>query len=319
MPRRTWIACAGLLGVLGLTGFYFANGGGRDAEISNNAGAGSTTYRFDALGNLRGVTRADGMTIEYLIDAANRRIGRKVNGKLVQGFLYQDKLQPIAELDGDNKIVSRFIYGAEPNVPEAMEKGGKTYRIVTDELGSPRLVVDATSGEIAQRLEYDEFGNVLADSSPGFQPFGYSGGLYDPHTKLVRLGARDYDAIVGRWLTKDPVRFEGNDTNLYAYVGNDPINRRDPTGTRAVVVRKIPGGTEVTFINPVRIPNWDNMGEPDTSIVTPWEGSTAMAPRGGGEGGGPVQPPIKPPDPCKYHRHPGPGAGPAEPRMEPTR
>jgi RHS repeat-associated protein len=46
----------------------------------------------------------------------------------------------------------------------------------------------------------------------------------------VRLGARDYDPIVGRWTTKDPIRLEGNDANLYGYVLADPINNLDPYG-----------------------------------------------------------------------------------------
>jgi RHS repeat-associated protein len=45
---------------------------------------------------------------------------------------------------------------------------------------------------------------VTADSNPGFQPFGFAGGLYDPDTGLVRFGARDYDAAAGRWTANDP-------------------------------------------------------------------------------------------------------------------
>jgi RHS repeat-associated protein len=116
-----------------------------------------------------------------------------------------------------------------------MEKGGKTYRIITDQLGSVRLVVDAADGTVAQRLDYDEFGNVLKDTTPGFQPFGYAGGLYDGDTKLTRFGARDYDAETGRWVQKDPIGFEGGDANVYAYVSNDPINWIDPSGLLASV------------------------------------------------------------------------------------
>ena len=47
-----------------------------------------------------------------------------------------------------------------------------------------------------QRLDYDAFGQVLLDTNPGFQPFGFAGGLYDEQTKLVRFGARDYDGEV---------------------------------------------------------------------------------------------------------------------------
>ncbi|EYF08357.1 hypothetical protein [Chondromyces apiculatus] len=47
-------------------------------------------------------------------------------------------------------------------------------------------------------IDDDGFGRVLLDTSPGFQPFGFAGGLYDPETDLVRFGARDDDADIGR-------------------------------------------------------------------------------------------------------------------------
>ena len=148
----------------------------------------------------------------------------------MQGFLYQNQLNPVAELDGSGDLVSRFVYASKGNVPDYMVKGGVTYRIISDHLGSPRLVVDVTTGAIAQRLDYDEFGQVITDTNPGFQPFGFAGGLYDRDTKLVRFGARDYDAETGRWTAKDPISFAGGDTNLYGYVVGDTINLRDPEG-----------------------------------------------------------------------------------------
>ncbi len=73
-------------------------------------------------------------------------------------------------------------------------------------------------------MDYDEFGKVVSDTNPGFQPFGFAGGIYDTQTKLVRFGARDYDAETARWLARDPILFAGGDTNLYGYVLNDPVN-----------------------------------------------------------------------------------------------
>jgi RHS repeat-associated protein len=93
-----------------------------------------------------------------------------------------------------------------------------------------RLVVVAATGEVVQRLDYDSFGNILADTNPGFQPFGFAGGIYDPDTGLTRFGARDYDPAAGRWTAKDPIGFAGGQTNLYAYIDNDPLNAIDPTG-----------------------------------------------------------------------------------------
>jgi RHS repeat-associated protein len=200
-------------------------------ELTNKtAGAQITGYDYDELGNLMGVTLADATRIDYLVDGNNRRIGKKVSGVLVQGFLYQDELRPVAELDGNNEVISRFVYGQQGNVPEFMIKDGATYRILSDELGSPRLVVNAATGAVAQRMDYDEFGNVLLDTNPGFQPFGFAGGLYDSATGLVRFGRRDYDASSGRWLSKDPDGLRGG-LNLYAYVDNDPVNQFDFTGT----------------------------------------------------------------------------------------
>jgi RHS repeat-associated protein len=83
-----------------------------------------------------------------------------------------------------------------------------------------------------ERIDYDEFGNVISDTNPGFQPFGFAGGLYDQDTKLVRFGARDYDASIDRWTAKDPILFLGGNTNLYGYVLNDPVNLVDPSGLK---------------------------------------------------------------------------------------
>jgi RHS repeat-associated protein len=111
-----------------------------------------------------------------------------------------------------------------------MEAGGETYRLVTDALGSVLAVVDIDTGEVMQRLRYDSFGRVLEDTSPGFQPIGFAGGLYDPDTGWVHFGARDYRPEVGSWAAKDPIGFAGGETSLYAYVAGDPINLIDPSG-----------------------------------------------------------------------------------------
>ena len=139
-------------------------------------------------------------------------------------------MRPIARLKADNTLEAVYYYGEKPNVPEAMDKGGKTYRIVSDQLGSVRLVIDSQSGEVAQQIDYDVWGKVINDTNPGFQPFAFAGGLYDSDTGLTRFGFRDYDAETGRWTAKDPILFGGGDSNLWGYVFNEPINRFDPLG-----------------------------------------------------------------------------------------
>ncbi len=193
-------------------------------------GSGTTTYDYDTLGNLRSVVLPDGRRIDYQIDGQNRRVGKSIDGTLVRQWAYADQLRIIAELDGTGATISRFVYGSRTNVPDYLIRGASTYRIISDHLGSPRVVLDASTGVVAQMLGYDEFGIVLSDSNPGFQPFGYAGGLYDPDTKLVRFGARDYDGRVGRWTAKDQIGFNGGDMNLYGYVLADPINLIDIDG-----------------------------------------------------------------------------------------
>ena len=210
---------------------YSANG----ELLTKTAGPDTTTYGYDVLGNLRTVTLPTGVQIEYMIDAANRRIGKKVDGTLVEGFLWQSQLQPAAKLGGNGSVVAEFVYATRANVPDYLVKNGTTYRIFADHLGSVRLVVNASDGSIAQRLDYDAFGRITFDSNPGFQPFGFAGGLYDPQTGLTRFGARDYDPETGRWTSKDPIGFRGGAASVYSYAFSDPQNNIDLTGANPLL------------------------------------------------------------------------------------
>jgi RHS repeat-associated protein len=196
----------------------------------------TTTYDYDALGNLRHVALPNATQIDYLIDGHNRRVGKKVNGMLVEGFIYRNQLQPAAWLDAAGAVKATFVYGLHANVPEYAMQGSTTFRLITDQIGSVRLVVNASTGVVAERIEYDEFGNVLYDSAPGLQPFGFAGGLLDRDTGLTKFGVRDYDPAAGRWTAKDPLRFGGGLANLYSYVDGDPVNRIDVTGHFVVQV-----------------------------------------------------------------------------------
>jgi RHS repeat-associated protein len=241
----------------GRTYAYTANG---ELQSSTTDGQ-ATAYEYDVLGNLRSVTLADGTQINYVVDGQNRRIGKQLNGVLTQAFLYQNQLKVVAEHDGTGAVVSRFVYGTKANVPDYMMKAGVTYRIVSDHLGSPRLVISTSDGTITQRMDYDEFGNVLQDTNPGFQPFGFAGGLYDQHTGLVRFGARDYVAVAGRWTEKDPIGFSGGNPNPYGYVLNDPVNAFDTNGLATITLGgsyRLPfsqggfgGGMAISFPDPI--------------------------------------------------------------------
>ena len=134
----------------GATTYTYTPNGAR--QSATTAGQ-QTTYAYDPFNQLRAVTLPDGTTISYVLDAQQRRVGKAVNGELVQAFLYADQLRPIAELDGSGAVVSQFVYGSRLTVPDYLLKDGRRYRIIADHVGSPRLVVDTVTGAVVQRLD----------------------------------------------------------------------------------------------------------------------------------------------------------------------
>ncbi len=164
--------------------------------------------------------------------------GRSVTGIVtVAGYLWSGR-RLVGVLNGSGVLEETFVWGARGNIPDEMVAHGQVYRILADARGSVRLVVDAGTGQVMQALRYSPWGRVMGDTDPGFQPFGYAGGLDDRRTGLERFGVRDYDPGTGRWIEPDPILFAGG-ANLYAYADNDPINFIDPSGLYCLSNRAI--------------------------------------------------------------------------------
>jgi RHS repeat-associated protein len=132
----------------------------------------------------------------------------------------------------------------------AFSRGGQRYLVASDQVGSATAIADA-SGAVVKAISYDSFGVVRSDSDPAFPyPFGFAGGLADETTGLVRFGLRDYDPEAGRWTARDPSLDSTLGGNLYAYVGNDPVNRADPAGLYSIglsAYKGIGGGISLAF------------------------------------------------------------------------
>jgi RHS repeat-associated protein len=134
-----------------------------------------------------------------------------------------------------------------------MVRSGVTYAYVKDHLGSIRLVVNATSGLVQQRLDYNVWGVVIVNTAPGSQPFGFMGGVIDLDTGFTHFGFRDYDASSGLWTAMDPIRLRvgdgvppgsllqnplgerssarrGESGSSYQYAMNSPLLFVDPSG-----------------------------------------------------------------------------------------
>ena len=215
-----------------------------DTQITQARPGESTVYQLSRHSPLLAVHKflpTTSFTRSYDYDANLKRNHRYYRHPVMGNFVrlhthYDDRGRLRATHDtADNIIVkTSYVYISQSHSPDYIvrnvEGGNETiYFIIKDQLGSILQLVDQ-NGNIAQDIEYDEFGNMLVNSNPEFQPLGFAGGLYDPDTKLTRFGARDYDPMIGRWLQRDPIKFESGTTNLYEYVNNDPVNNIDPTG-----------------------------------------------------------------------------------------
>ena len=197
--------------------------------VSTSGSNGITGYRYSSRGELMGAQLPDGTVVEYVHDPLGRRVAKKINGFVREKYLWQGQTRLLAIFDENDQVVARFEY-ADQRVPVSMNSGGAIYYFAYDPVGSLRVVADE-AGNVVKRVDYDAFGNIIADSNPDVDIwFGFAGGLHDRDTGLVRFGHRDYDPQTGRWTAKDPIFFNGGDTDLYGYCLNDPVNGVDPDG-----------------------------------------------------------------------------------------
>ena len=204
---------------------------------------GQNTYAYDSENRLisAAIQGSSAPSIFYDYDALGRRITKTTGGTGVgvggttTGYLL-DGDEEIAEYNvtgGVWSLARRYITGAAVDERIAHAEGNatsnptKTY-YHTDHHGS---VIDMTdnAGNVTQRMSYDEYGNLSAGSTATGEQFRYAGRRYDPETGLYYYRARYYAPQLGRFLQVDPLGY-GDDPNSYAYVGNDPVDKEDPTG-----------------------------------------------------------------------------------------
>jgi RHS repeat-associated protein len=189
---------------------------------------GTATYIWNARNQLVAVI-ASGLDASFAYDAFGRRIRKTINGETTE---YQyDGAHVVAEIQGG---VVRATYLRIPQTGEplirTLSDGSHEYYLL-DALGSTLALTDDT-GAVKTRYFYDEFGNVTITGAPSTNPFQYTGQENDGATGLYYYKARYYSPKLRRFLSEDPIGISGGDTNLYAYVRNNPVNLVDPDGQR---------------------------------------------------------------------------------------
>jgi RHS repeat-associated protein len=190
---------------------------------------GADTFNYGPQGRLLSAN-VSGVAITYAYDGLGRRTSRTDSGG-TERYLYGSPDNPwqLTASRDPAGVLTQYFYDPDGNLT-GIERGGNRFYVFTDRIGSPRLVTNST-GATVKRITYDAFGDITTDTNPGFAlRVGFAGGLKDPTSGLVLFGTRDYEPDSGRFTSRDKILFEGGQTNLYAYVANDPINSVDPSG-----------------------------------------------------------------------------------------
>jgi RHS repeat-associated protein len=171
-----------------------------------------------------------GSTATYKYDPSGRRIEKDVDGDTTT-YVY-DGGNVIAEYDDNGDLASKYIHGARVDELVCMidvADSNAVYYYHYDGLGSV-VALSNSSGTSIQSYEYSAYGQVAA-SDPNFtaNPYLFTGRRFDYETGLYYYRARYYNPYVGRFLQTDPVGY-GDGINWYAYCGNNPVGRADPSG-----------------------------------------------------------------------------------------
>jgi RHS repeat-associated protein len=206
----------------------------------NRTGRGTQTYSYDSYNRLTNYATS-GTTATYEYDWEGRRVAKVVNGARRE-FVY-DHARIIAEYNS-GVAVAHYAFGADTDEVAIVNRGGNNYFYHQDGLGSVVAITDA-SGNVVQRYGYDAWGNMkqntgsFAFSGSGLvNDFTYTGREYDNESALYYYRARSYDPVIGRFLQKDQLQGQLDSPqtrNHYAYAGNSPVNRTDPSGEEEVV------------------------------------------------------------------------------------
>jgi RHS repeat-associated protein len=227
---------------------YDANG---NLETKTEKIAGSclgnptTIYVWDVQNRLVRIEFPDTNFATYRYDALGRRIEKNVSGTAVTRYVY-DGTNIILEHDGVNTILARYSHGDQVDQPLVQERGGQNYFYHTDYLGSVRKVTDVL-GSVANSYDYDTFGRFDSRVESVVNPFTFTAREFDAESGLHFYRARNYDPFGGRFITFDPIGFDGGDLNLYRYVNNNPVLSVDPSGLSALAFTGIAACTSISL------------------------------------------------------------------------
>jgi RHS repeat-associated protein len=234
-------------------------------RLSSITGTGAESYGYDAAGNITGLagktltydargrlkTLTSGTSSwSYGINALGQRVtkaGTGFTGTLP--FVYDEQGHLIGEYTSTGALTQETVYLGD--TPIAILQGAATFYIQTDQLNTPRVILNASN---QQRWRWDlnePFGNNTPNENPAsLGVFKYNlrfpGQYFDAETGLSQNYFRDYNPKIGRYIQSDPIGLAGG-INTYAYVGGNPLKFVDLYGLEP---KSTLGGDDPGFDNP---------------------------------------------------------------------
>lgn len=186
---------------------------------------GTHSYTWDAQNHLKQIDA--GTSASFVYDPFGRRKSKTVAG--ITTTLLYDETNPVQEQIGATTANS-LTGGADEVFQRTDSSGARSF--LSDALGNTVALTDGV-GLVQTSYTFEPFGNTNASGHANSNTFGYTARELDSTSlNLYFYRARYYNSVLQRFISEDPVEFDGGDFNLYAYVGNNPTNLIDPSRLR---------------------------------------------------------------------------------------
>ncbi|CAG12791.1 unnamed protein product [Tetraodon nigroviridis] len=198
---------------------------------------GNDYFEYNSAGLLvRVYNKVSGWSIQYRYDGLGRRVSSRSSiGHHLQ-FFYADLSSPtrITHMyNHSSSEIASLYYDLQGHLFAMELSSGDEFYVACDNIGTP-LAVFSGAGIMIKQILHTAFGEVYLDTNPSFQLIiGYQGGLYEPLSRLVHMGKRDYDVLAGRWTTPNLEIWKRLNSkhiapfNMYMFKNNNPLSNNE--------------------------------------------------------------------------------------------